>query len=104
MRCRAFLLRADSAEEAARWIKAITLYVVGASGVPKKSKAAQLRGDVDERHDVTSKVDFKSGVDREGWLTKSGSNGRNWKRRWCVIKEVSRVPVVCVCVSNVRSD
>ncbi len=26
-------------------------------------------------------------MDKEGWLTKSGSNGRNWKRRWCVVKE-----------------
>jgi hypothetical protein len=65
-------------------------YVISDAPEKKLSKAAQLRGDDERQRKVAKsieKTDFKSGVDKEGWLTKSGSNGRSWKKRWCVLKE-----------------
>jgi hypothetical protein len=87
---RTYLLRAESLDQAETWIKAVAKYVLLDAPVEKKSKVAQLRGEEEkQRKTVKSvdKVDFKSGVDKEGWLTKSGSNGRSWKKRWCVLKE-----------------
>lgn len=88
---RMYLLRAESMDQAESWISAVARYVIDApTDVTKKSKVAQLRGEDERQRKVvksTDKVDFKSGVDLEGWLTKSGSNGRNWKKRWCVLKE-----------------
>ncbi len=87
---RTYLLRGESLDQAETWIKAVAKYVLLDAPSDKKSKVAQLRGEESGQRKLVrsvDKVDFKSGVDKEGWLTKSGSNGRSWKKRWCVLKE-----------------
>jgi hypothetical protein len=87
---RTYLLRAESLEQAETWIKAVAKYVLLDTPDKKPNKIDKLRGDDEKQRKMVKsmdKVDFKSGVDKEGWLTKSGSNGRSWKKRWCVLKD-----------------
>ena len=75
---RIYCLTADTAEQMDVWVKAIEKYVLSEDVIKMEDKSQSV---------PSAKISFITNVEKEGYLTKSGSNGRNFKKRWCVLKD-----------------
>lgn len=75
---RVFQLKADTPEQMEQWINAVKKYILSEKDVFHFS-AVNINN--------TSSISFISNVEKEGYLTKSGKNGRSYKKRWCVLKD-----------------
>jgi hypothetical protein len=70
-------LKAENIEQTEQWMGAIKKYIIN-------------EGDIFNKNTTPNSnvlISFISNVEKEGYLIKSGQNGRNFKKRWCVLKE-----------------
>ena len=74
---RTYELKAENTEQMEQWMGAIKKYIIN-------------EGDIFNNISSNSQnvsISFISNVEKEGYIIKSGKNGKSYKKRWCVLKE-----------------
>eukprot|EP01091_Cochliopodium_minus_P009002 TRINITY_DN2134_c2_g1_i2.p1 TRINITY_DN2134_c2_g1~~TRINITY_DN2134_c2_g1_i2.p1 ORF type:complete len:1422 (+),score=367.59 TRINITY_DN2134_c2_g1_i2:21-4286(+) len=76
---RVYELKADTAEAMDQWVNSINNCILSERDVFSLSPVESVF--------INTSISFISNVEKEGYLTKSGKNGKDYRKRWCVLKD-----------------